>query len=169
MSLLDKSVVLLPPYATKSIYTVVKEFEHKGTAKVRLRHPETGSEHAKPVSQIRIAEDAEIAAGHRIDAHKVFEEWFKFQPFYAKLVYIHGDRIFDFDMSVQTYHCLPVNIAWLTWQERQREVDELQKQVDAVKTLIEDYRDPPTEDKTFQHALSIVADELEQALKGGAQ
>ena len=32
--------------------------------------------------------------------------------------------------------------------------------------LIEDYRDPPTEDKTFQHALSIVADELEQALKG---
>lgn len=190
MSLLDKSVVLLPPYATKSIYTVVKEFEHKGTAKVRLRHPETGSEHAKPVSQIRIAEDAEIAAGHRIDAHKVFEEWFKFQLFYAKLVYIHGDRIFDFDMSEQTYHCLPVNIAWLTWQERQREVDklqkqrdsfikayeieidksdELQKQVDAVKQLIEEYRDPPTEDKTFQHALSIVADELEQALKGGAQ
>lgn len=169
MSLLDKSVVLLPPYATKSIYTVVKEFEHKGTAKVRLRHPETRSEHAKPVSQIRIAKDAEIAAGHRIDAHKVFEEWFKFQPFYAKLVYIHGDRIFDFDMSEQTYHCLPINIAWLTWQERQGEVDELQKQVDAVKTLIEDYRDPPTEDKTFQHALSIVADELEQALKGGAQ
>ena len=127
MSLLDKSVVLLPPYATKGIYTVVKEFEHKGTAKVRLRHPETGSEHAKPVSQIRIAEDAEIAAGHRIDAHKVFEEWFKFQPFYAKLVYIHGDRIFDFDMSEQTYHCLPVNISWLTWQERQSEVDELQK------------------------------------------
>lgn len=48
---------------------------------------------------------------------------------------------------------------------RERE-DELQKRVDAVKQLIEDYRDPPTEDKTFQHALSIVADELEQALKG---
>lgn len=44
---------------------------------------------------------------------------------------------------------------------------ELQKRVDAVKQLIEEYRDPPTEDKTFQHALSIVADELEQALKGG--
>ncbi|WP_336043903.1 hypothetical protein [Acinetobacter junii] len=44
---------------------------------------------------------------------------------------------------------------------------ELQKRVDAVKQLIEDYRDPPTEDKTFQHALSIVTDELEQALKGG--
>ena len=50
---------------------------------------------------------------------------------------------------------------------RQTEVDELQKRVDAVKTLIEEYRDPPTEDKTFQHALSIVAYELEQALKGG--
>ena len=43
---------------------------------------------------------------------------------------------------------------------------ELQKRVDAVKQLIEEYRDPPTEDKTFQHALSIVAYELEQALKG---
>ncbi|WP_216071559.1 hypothetical protein [Acinetobacter haemolyticus] len=44
--------------------------------------------------------------------------------------------------------------------------NELQKRVDAVKALIEEYRDPPTEDKTFQHALSIVAYELEQALKG---
>lgn len=48
------------------------------------------------------------------------------------------------------------------WQEQQ-------KRVDAVKQLIEEYRDPPTEDKTFQHALSIVADELEQALKGEGQ
>ena len=45
---------------------------------------------------------------------------------------------------------------------------ELQKRVDAVKQLIQEYRDPPTEDKTFQHALSIVAYELEQALKGGS-
>lgn len=47
--------------------------------------------------------------------------------------------------------------------------DELQKRVDAVKQLIQEYRDPPTEDKTFQHALSIVARELEQALKGGGE
>ena len=45
---------------------------------------------------------------------------------------------------------------------------ELQKRLDAVKQLIEEYRDPQTEDKTFQHALSIVAYELEQALKGGS-
>lgn len=56
----------------------------------------------------------------------------------------------------------------LVWQHQQSKVDELQKRVDAVKQLIEEYRDPPTEDKTFQHALSIVADELEQALKGGS-
>lgn len=49
---------------------------------------------------------------------------------------------------------------------RERE-DELQKRVDAVKQLIQEYRDPPTEDKTFRHALSIVAYDLEQALKGG--
>ncbi|WP_039908118.1 hypothetical protein [Acinetobacter junii] len=58
----------------------------------------------------------------------------------------------------------------LEYKDKYRaERDELQKRVDAVKTLIEEYRDPPTEDKTFQHALSIVADELEQALKGGDQ
>ena len=45
---------------------------------------------------------------------------------------------------------------------------ELQKRVDAVNQLIQEYRDPPTEDKTFCHALSIVAYELEQALKGGS-
>ena len=49
----------------------------------------------------------------------------------------------------------------------QAKIDELKKRVDAVKTLIDEYRDPPTEDKTFRHALSIVAYELEQALKGG--
>ena len=52
------------------------------------------------------------------------------------------------------------------WQHQQSKVDELQKRVDAVKQLIQEYRDPPTEDKTFCHALSIVAYELEQALKG---
>lgn len=50
----------------------------------------------------------------------------------------------------------------------QLENEKLQKRLDAVKQLIEEYRDPPTEDKTFQHALSIVACELEQALKGGS-
>ncbi|MEQ1227931.1 hypothetical protein ABLT66_00205 [Acinetobacter junii] len=59
-----------------------------------------------------------------------------------------------------------IGLAITVWQHQQSKIDELQKRVDAVKQLIEDYRDPPTEDKTFQHALSIVADELEQALKG---
>ena len=164
MSLLDKSVVLLPPYATKSIYTVVKEFEHKGTVKVRLRHPETGSEHAKPVSQIRIAEDAEIAAGHRIEPHEAFQEWFKTQPFYSDLLIQFGDAIFDFERVDQSYRKLPVNIAWITWQEKEHklkslnlffknmhlkflnmELDykdelkqkiDLQKRVDAVKGLV---------------------------------
>lgn len=125
MSLLDKSVVLLPPYATKSIYTVVKEFEHKGTVKVRLRHPETGSEHAKPVSQIRIAEDAEIAAGHRIEPHEAFQEWFKTQPFYSDLLIQFGDAIFDFERVDQSYRKLPVNIAWITWQEKEKKLKTL--------------------------------------------
>lgn len=195
MSLLDKSVVLLPPYATKSIYTVVKEFEHKGTVKVRLRHPETGSEHAKPVSQIRIAEDAEIAAGHRIEPHEAFQEWFKTQPFYSDLLIQFGDAIFDFERVDQSYRKLPVNIAWITWQEKEKklktlnlyfknmrlmflnmELDykdelkqklDLQKRMDAVKKIVKD-----AVDSDGNSSVEIVWDgilDLEQALKGGAE
>lgn len=195
MSLLDKSVVLLPPYATKSIYTVVKEFEHKGTAKVRLRHPETGSEHAKPVTQIRIAEDAEIAAGYRIEPHEAFQEWFKTQPFYGDLLIQFGDAIFDFERVDQSYRKLPVNIAWITWQEKEQklkslnlyfknmhlkflnmELDykdelkqklDLQKRMDAVKKIVKD-----AVDSDGNSSVEIVWDgilELEQALKGSAQ
>lgn len=184
MSLLDKSVVLLPPYATKSIYTVVKEFEHKGTAKIRLRHPETGSEHAKYASDVRIANDDELAAGHRIDAHKVFEDWFKFQPFYAKLVYIHGDRIFDFDVSEQTYGCLPVNIAWITWQHKEKQfeghsfvigtqakvISEQIATFDRVYLLMDEWRsDDFAQDKSDRHVAWNCAVDLEHTLKGGAE
>lgn len=59
--------------------------------------------------------------------------------------------------------------AWdKAWQHQQSKVDELQKRVDAVKQLIDEYRDSVIQDKTFQHALSIVAHELEQALNGGS-
>lgn len=159
MSLQDKPVVMLPPYATTTIYTVVKEYEHKGTAKVRLRHPDTGSEHAKNVSQVRIASDEEQKRGHRIDPHKAFEEWFKAQPFYGKLVYMYGDRIFDFDYADQAYCTLTVNVSWLTWQERQREVNELQKLVDAALTILSS--------KKKMYVDMVI--EVEQALKGGAQ
>ena len=183
MSLLDKSVVLPPPYATKSIYMVVKEYEHKGTAKVRLRHPTSGSEYSKIASEIRIASDEEQERGHRIDPHKAFEEWFKEQPFYGKLVYMYGDRIFDFDYADQTYRTLTVNVSWLTWQHKEKQLEghrfvhdalaqvssKQEASLKGVNTLIDEYRDPPTEDKTFRHALSIVASELEQALKGCAQ
>lgn len=55
-------------------------------------------------------------------------------------------------------------------QQWKLKCDELQKRVDAVKQLIKDYKDPSiTSDKSFQHGLLLVADELEQALKGGGE
>ncbi|WP_205680624.1 hypothetical protein [Acinetobacter haemolyticus] len=90
------------------------------------------------------------------------------------------------DACSHRYHASK-SLALQVWQHQQSKVDELtkqrdsfikayeiemdksielQKRVDAVKQLIDEYRDSPTEDKTFRHALSIVADELEQALKG---
>lgn len=166
MSLLDKSVVLLPPYATKSIYTVVKEFEHKGTAKVRLRHPETGSEHAKPVSQIRIAEDAEIAAGHRIEPHEAFQEWFKTQPFYSDLLIQFGDAIFDFERVDQSYRKLPVNIAWITWQQNSVEVYRLKLWYKNVKLQLENKEIDAVNDAKKIDELQKRVDELELAIKG---
>ena len=95
----------------------------------------------------------------------------------------------EWDESKNTYSDSRIHCMWSAWQHQQSKVDELtkqrdsfikayeiemdksvelQKRIDAVKQLIEEYRDPPTEDKTFQHALSIVAYELEQVLKGGS-
>lgn len=67
------------------------------------------------------------------------------------------------------YGSFDLDFGLCVYQHQQSKIDELQKRVDAVKQLIQEYRDPPTEDKTFCHALSIVAYELEQALKGGDQ
>lgn len=46
----------------------------------------------------------------------LFETWFRQQSFYKNLVFIHGDRLFDFDSSVDEYRTLGVQIAWVTWQ-----------------------------------------------------
>lgn len=74
--------------------------------------------------------------------------------------------ISDNDMDECVIYCCMLNTTYISFKDQQSKIDELQKKVDAVKTLIEEYRDPPTQDKTFRHALSIVAYELEQALKG---
>lgn len=44
-----------------------------------------------------------------------FQNWFMQQPFYEKLVFMHGDRVFDFDFAVDEYRILSVQIAWATW------------------------------------------------------
>lgn len=44
-----------------------------------------------------------------------FQTWFMQQPFYEKLVFMHGDRVFDFDFAVDEYRILSVQIAWATW------------------------------------------------------
>ena len=118
-----------------------------------------------------------------------FEKYFKenhADSFYSvdAALEMRGDDYIDF-------HAADL---WALWQHQQSKVDELQekiyvsektrstlyeenvdlrdknaelqKRMDAVKTLIEEYKDPPTKDKAFRYTLSIVAYELEQALKG---
>lgn len=45
-----------------------------------------------------------------------FQTWFKQQGFYTALRFNLGDRIFDFDNSINAYRSLHVQIAWETWQ-----------------------------------------------------
>ncbi|WP_032877542.1 hypothetical protein [Acinetobacter sp. ANC 3929] len=85
----------------------------------------------------------------------------------------------DFDEELQTYYSINpmfhsdvtvINSAWRMYQERQTEVDELQKRVDLVKQLIQAYKDEEKELELKEWEQSTIygrfAIELEQALKG---
>ena len=126
-----------------------------------------------------------------------FEKWFKDQDFYTNMRFIHGDKLFDKDGDV--YRVLPVQMTyqgWSTqrqrskdefveltqewhtkgWNARQAEIDELQKQVDALKVLAQTFWEKSSEkhkqgkvweSKSLGECADEILDELEQALKGG--
>ena len=89
-----------------------------------------------------------------------FEKWFAAQDFYTNMRFIHGDALFHKDSDV--YRILPVQMTYLAWSEqrqrtkdkfvsitqewhtkgwdaRQEEVDQLQKRIDAVKAIMNEY------------------------------
>lgn len=49
--------------------------------------------------------------------HEQFIVWFKAQNFYTNLAFAHGDRLFDFEQSENTFRVLAVQTAWCVWQE----------------------------------------------------
>lgn len=49
--------------------------------------------------------------------HDQFIVWFKAQNFYTNLAFAHGDRLFDFEQSENTFRVLAVQTAWCVWQE----------------------------------------------------
>lgn len=50
----------------------------------------------------------------KVAAPEDFQTWFKSQPFYEKLVYQYGDRLFDRDCEV--YRAQPVDIAYRAYK-----------------------------------------------------
>ncbi len=56
-----------------------------------------------------------------------------------------------------------VNVGWISYQYQQSKVDELQKRVDVIKNLIQDYHQ-----HSYREADDFVF-YLEQALKGGGE
>lgn len=58
-------------------------------------------------------------------SHEQFIVWFKAQNFYTNLAFAHGDRLFDFEQSENTFRVLAVQTAWCVWQKQQKQIDEL--------------------------------------------
>ena len=99
-----------------------------------------------------------------------FENSIKWSSSYEKLVYQHGERLFIFDDG--KYKIAAVQLAWAIFKEKQAEVDELQKRVDASLIAFEKLKDEINElhgqcDLHLIKYLEEKAQVLEQALKGG--
>lgn len=71
---------------------------------------------------------------------------------------------------------LAIGLQWDAWQEQQAKIDELQKQVDALKGLAQTFWEKSSEkhkqgkvweSKSLGECADEILDELEQALKGG--
>ena len=54
------------------------------------------------------------------DSRPAFEAFFLKQPFYLQLKYIHGERLFDFDVDIG-YRNLTVQIAYVCWCKGDKE------------------------------------------------
>ena len=73
---------------------------------------------------------------------------------------------------------LAIGLQWDAWQEQQAKIDELQKQVDALKVLAQTFWEKSSEkhkqgkvweSKSLGECADEILDELEQALKGGGE
>lgn len=109
--------------------------------------------------------------------HEQFIVWFKAQNFYTNLAFAHGDRLFDFEQSENTFRVLAVQTAWCVWQEQQKRIGGLQKINDEVlkdiKNLSENliresrfYQDE-IHISLFGRQLKRIHDDAKRKLKGG--
>lgn len=178
-----KQVVLLPPCQTKTVYTVTSVFKvskrPNSAEKVRLRHPETGSEQVQYARNVRPASPEELAAGHRIDQKDLFEEWLQQQPFYVTLRYSFGDALFNFDYSTGIYEAPTINVAWTVWKELQWRLEGHQFMINAqaeiihkqntaingVNKLVDGWKD---KNYCVMRTLDQFSSEIQQAMQGGA-
>lgn len=104
-----------------------------------------------------------------------FESSIKCSDSYAKLIYMHGEKLFIFDDG--KYKIAAMQLAWEIYCDRceeikllkaqQAKVEELQKRVDSLTQtmgeLLEEMKYPTA---TFEEVIVCGVKELEQALKG---
>ncbi|MHA3104170.1 hypothetical protein [Acinetobacter sp. ANC 3791] len=94
-----------------------------------------------------------------------FEEWFQLQSFYLNLRFIHGERLFIFDAQ-DGYVVQAVQIAWMTWQEQQKQIDAVQSVFAEWEESMSDFKEMDLYDKGYRVAMNGILEELRQALKG---
>ena len=63
---------------------------------------------------------SDVTVIERQDNRKEFEIFFMNQPFYKQLKYIHGDRLFDFDVGIG-YRNLTVQVGYVCWCKGDKE------------------------------------------------
>ncbi|MHA3081908.1 hypothetical protein ACX1NX_01725 [Acinetobacter sp. ANC 5383] len=93
-----------------------------------------------------------------------FEEWFQLQSFYLNLRFIHGERLFIFDAQ-DGYVVQAVQIAWMTWQEQQKQTDELKSKINKQSELLLEAKKSWTYTEREKNLIQSQIDDLEKILK----
>jgi hypothetical protein len=67
-----------------------------------------------------VCDVSDVVVIEQQDERKEFEALFMRQPFYLQMKYIHGDRLFDFDVGIG-YRNLTVQVGYVCWCKEDRE------------------------------------------------
>lgn len=122
-------VVQIESSYSSSIFEVMRIFKSGRSLKIRAKNIVSNAEVAFRMTQVRLADHAEILAGKRLSRDETmlreqFAVWFKQQSFYQSFAHSLGDRIFDCDIIKErtVYRNTHLDAVWQVWSKSQKEI-----------------------------------------------